>query len=122
MSVSICLRHMYGVLSTEDAEVTARPPAGTKKMFNHEEHEGHEEGYRRILSFIQHHVGWRHCTAHSSRHLPVWPKAKTLHVLHDLHGKLSGFFIARVKGLLTETRRGYRRSFLFSFLRVFVPP
>ncbi len=33
---------MYGVLTTEDVEATARPPAGTKKMFNHEDQEGHE--------------------------------------------------------------------------------
>ncbi len=52
--------------TTEDAEVTARPPAGTKNMFNHEEHEGHEEG---------------------CRHIPVWPKAKSLHGLHALHGE-----------------------------------
>ena len=36
-------------------------------MFNHEEHEGHEEGYR---------------------HIRVWPKVKTL---HDLHGGLPVF-------------------------------
>ena len=53
--------------NTED---TARPPAGAKNTFNHEEHEGHEEGYRRIR---------------------VWPKVKTLHVLHALHGGLPVF-------------------------------
>jgi len=72
--VSAATRKLYNYQDMPSAYVNSsyhkghgRPLAGTKSMLNHEEHEGHEEG---------------------CRHIHVWPKAKSLHVSHALHGEL----------------------------------
>jgi len=52
-NIRVCLPYTQGVFTTEISEATARPPAATKNMFNHEEPEEHSAASGRN-QFISH--------------------------------------------------------------------